>query len=98
MIVWEIIKGFGESTGIALLFQNDGWKQLIMIAIAVLLLYLAVFKEAEPYLLIPIGFGMLLVNLPGSDVYIKQVAGADTLYTASAFADYAGITELNAAA
>ena len=97
-IVWEIIKGFGESTGIALLFQNDGWKQLIMIAIAVLLLYLAVFKEAEPYLLIPIGFGMLLVNLPGSDVYIKQVAGADTLYTASAFADYAGITEFNAAA
>ena len=91
-IVWEIIRGFGESTGIALLFQNDGWKQLIMIAIAVVLLYLAVFKEAEPYLLIPIGFGMLLVNLPGSDVYIKQVAGADTLYTASAFADYAGIT------
>ena len=96
-MVWEIIKGFGESTGIAMLFQGDGWKQLIMIAIAVLLLYLAVFKEAEPYLLIPIGFGMLLVNLPGSDVYIKQVANADHLYTASAFADYIGISEMNAA-
>ena len=97
-MVWEIIKGFGESTGIAMLFQGDGWKQLIMIAIAVLLLYLAVFKEAEPYLLIPIGFGMLLVNLPGSDVYIKQVANADHLYTATAFADYIGISEMNAAA
>lgn len=97
-MVWEIIKGFGESTGIAMLFQGDGWKQLIMIAIAVLLLYLAVFKEAEPYLLIPIGFGMLLVNLPGSDIYIKQVANADHLYTATAFADYIGISEMNAAA
>ena len=91
-MVWEIIKGFGESTGIARLFQGDGWMQLIMIAIAVLLLYLAVFKEAEPYLLIPIGFGMLLVNLPGSDIYIKQVANADTVYTVGAFADYIGIT------
>ena len=91
-MVWEIIKGFGESTGIAKLFEGNGWMQLIMIAIAVLLLYLAVFKEAEPYLLIPIGFGMLLVNLPGSDVYIKQVANADTVYTVSAFADYVGIT------
>ena len=52
-MVWEIIRDFGESTGIAQLFASGGWKQLVMIAIAVLLLYLAVFKEAEPYLLIP---------------------------------------------
>ena len=91
-MVWEIITNFGESTGIAMLFEDGGWKQLVMIAIAVLLLYLAVFKEAEPYLLIPIGFGMLLVNLPGSDVYIKQIAHSDTLYTVNAFADYFGIS------
>ena len=53
-----------------------------MICIAVLLLYLAVFKDAEPYLLIPIGFGMLLVNLPGSDVYLKTVVNSDVKYTA----------------
>ncbi len=38
--------------------------ELIMICIACILLYLAIHKEYEPYLLIPIGFGMLLVNLP----------------------------------
>ena len=89
---WEIVRNFGESTGIAMLFQDGGWKQLIMIVIAIVLLYLAVFKEAEPYLLIPIGFGMLLVNLPGSNVYLKTLANAETVYTVSAFADYAGIT------
>ncbi|MBR2891706.1 MAG: sodium ion-translocating decarboxylase subunit beta [Bacilli bacterium] len=63
-----------------------------MILVAILLLYLAIFKKAEPYLLIPIAFGMLLVNLPESDVYLKQVANADTVFTASAFADYVGIS------
>ncbi len=95
-MVWEIVKNFGQSTGIMQFFQGDGWKQLIMILIAVLLLYLAIFKDAEPYLLIPIAFGMLLVNLPGSDVYLKQVANGDNLYTAYAFADYVGISSSNA--
>ncbi len=90
-MVWEIIKNFANETGIAMLFQNDGWKQLIMIGIAVLLLYLAIFKEAEPYLLIPIGFGMLLVNLPGSDIYVKTILNADTKYTAETFANYVSI-------
>lgn len=39
-------------------------KELIVIALALVLIYLAVAKEYEPYLLIPIGFGMLLANLP----------------------------------
>ena len=90
-MVWEIIKNFGTSTGFALLFQGDGWKQLIMIAIAVLLLYLAIFKEAEPYLLIPIGFGMLLVNLPGADVYVKT--SVDIKYTYIEFAKLVSISE-----
>ena len=89
-MIWEIIKNFGTSTGIAQLFQGDGWKQLIMIIIAVLLLYLAIFKEAEPYLLIPIGFGMLLVNLPGSDVYLK--ATVNTTYNAEGLANLLGIS------
>ena len=88
-MIWEILKNFGTSTGIAQLFQGDGWKQLIMIGIAILLLYLAIFKEAEPYLLIPIGFGMLLVNLPGSDVYLKT--NVDIKYTYETFAQLVGI-------
>ncbi len=88
-MIWEILKNFGTSTGIAQLFQGDGWKQLIMILIAILLLYLAIFKEAEPYLLIPIGFGMLLVNLPGSDVYLKS--NVDIKYTYETFANLIGV-------
>ena len=60
-----------------------------MIGIAILLLYLAIFKEAEPYLLIPIGFGMLLVNLPGSDVYLKS--NVDIKYTYETFAQLIGV-------
>ena len=61
-------KGFWDSTGVAQFFVDGGWKNLIMILIAVLLLYLAIFRKAEPYLLIPMGVGMLLANLPLSGV------------------------------
>jgi len=45
-------------------FVNQGaWKELVMIAVACLLLYLAIKKQYEPLLLMPIAFGMLLVNL-----------------------------------
>ncbi len=40
------------------------WGNALMIAIALLLIYLAIAKEMEPLLLVPIGFGMILVNLP----------------------------------
>ena len=55
-----------EESGFARLFnfENGGWKNLIMIAIACVLIYLAVKKGYEPLLLLPIAFGMLLVNLP----------------------------------
>src|SRR5699024_9126086 len=43
---------------------NMSLQELIVILIALVLIYLAVAKEYEPYLLIPIGFGMLLANLP----------------------------------
>lgn len=86
----EIIRDFCLNTGIAGFFAGS-WKEIIMICVAVFLLYLAIFKEAEPYLLIPIGFGMLLVNLPGSDVYFKTVA--EGRYTVDMFAQYASITK-----
>lgn len=53
-------------------FQNGGWKNLIMIAVACGLLYLAIKKQFEPLLLLPIAFGMLLVNLPLSGVMDPQ--------------------------
>ncbi|MBR4796897.1 MAG: sodium ion-translocating decarboxylase subunit beta, partial [Spirochaetia bacterium] len=43
-----------------------GWQRLIMLAIGFLIVYLAVVKGFEPLLLIPIGFGTILVNIPGA--------------------------------
>ena len=56
----EILREFWSSTG----FSAMTYKELIMITIACVFLYLAVAKKFEPYLLIPIAFGMLLVNMP----------------------------------
>ena len=85
----QIIGDFINETGIAQFFQAGGWKNLIMIAVACLLLYLAVAKKFEPYLLIPIATGMLLVNLPGSGVFVNSTK---ELYTLQEFASLAGIS------
>lgn len=61
-----------QSSGLYQLLSGDGWKYVVMIIIALVLLYLAVFKKFEPYLLIPIGFAMLLVNIPGTELFIKE--------------------------
>ncbi len=65
-----MLNAFGEffkSTGVYHLLtavETPGYKYLFMIGIACFLLYLAIRKGFEPLLLIPIAFGMLLVNLP----------------------------------
>ncbi len=70
----RVIGGFIEKTGIVWtinnLFADDVWaiRNIIMIAVALLLMYLAIKKKYEPLLLLPISFGMLLVNLPLSGV------------------------------
>ncbi|MFO7611209.1 MAG: sodium ion-translocating decarboxylase subunit beta [Clostridia bacterium] len=50
-------------------FMTMTWQQLLMIIISCFLLYLGIVKKYEPLLLIPIAFGMLLTNLPGSQMY-----------------------------
>jgi oxaloacetate decarboxylase beta subunit len=50
------------------LFSTDGLPNLVMIGIALVMFWLAIRKEVEPLLLLPIGFGCLLANLPLSDV------------------------------
>ena len=63
----ETLKGLWESTGIyTAIFAGDGWKNLIMIAVSLVLFYLAIAKKFEPLLLVPIAFGMLLINIPGA--------------------------------
>ena len=82
--IWNLIKEFAESSGIASFFANGGWKNLIMIAIAIVLVCLAIFKDVEPYLLLPISFGMMLANLtsmlPDLNQYVfYKVSVADAL-------------------
>ena len=60
---------FWNDMGFTSFFVGDGWKNAVMIAIACLLLYLAIKKEYEPLLLLPIAFGMLLSNIPDAGLF-----------------------------
>ena len=55
---------FASSGWAEIFFAEGGWKYAVMIAIACVLLYLAIVHQFEPLLLLPIGFGMLMANLP----------------------------------
>lgn len=56
----EILQNFFTASGLLSITLNE----MIMIIISLTLIYLAIAKDYEPYLLLPIAFGMLLVNLP----------------------------------
>lgn len=88
--IWDIIVAFFQDSGFARFFAAGGWLNLIMIIIAGVLIFLAIKKEFEPYLLLPIAFGMLLVNLPGvaAEVFDKGTSS----YNAISFAAEIGIT------
>ena len=67
----NFFKGLGniaKSTGFAKSLDGTGgdWRNYVMIAVACVLLYLAIVKQFEPLLLLPISFGMLLANLPAA--------------------------------
>ena len=67
--------GISQET-INLLLQgvtNITWQSLVMIAISLVLMYLAIVKKFEPLLLLPIAFGMLLTNLPGAEMYHREL-------------------------
>lgn len=58
-----------NSSGIAGFLVDGGWKNIIMILISFVFMYLAIAKGFEPLLLLPISFGMLLTNLPFAEMY-----------------------------
>ena len=77
--IGESLLNLWESTGLHELFSNfttSGWQNLVMVAIACLLVYLAVVKKFEPLLLLPIAFGMFIVNIPG--VYKILFGGSES--------------------
>ncbi len=67
--------GFFNSTMMVSVFGLQIPGELIMLIIACLLLYLGIVKKFEPLLLIPIAFGMLLVNLPISPIFLEGKNG-----------------------
>lgn len=65
----EMMKNLWESTG---LFQS-GWQNYVMMLIACVLLFVGIGLKKEPLLLVPIGFGMLFVNIPGAyEILMKE--------------------------
>ncbi len=69
--VTEVLQNIWTSSGFSLLFSD--WRQILMIAIACVLLYLGIVKKFEPLLLLGIAFGMLLTNLPGAGLFHPQL-------------------------
>ena len=67
----ESLMNFVDQSGISGIFAD--WRVLVMLVISCLLLYLAIVKQYEPLLLLPIAFGMLLTNLPGAGMYHTEL-------------------------
>lgn len=86
------ITEFVKSMGFVSLFKGDGWKNLVMIAVSCLLLYLAIVKKYEPLLLLPIAFGMLLTNLPDAGLYNANLFADGHVHWAE-FKDGAGLLD-----
>ena len=47
-------------------FMEGSWENYVMLVISFVLMYLAIVKKFEPLLLLPIAFGMFLINIPGA--------------------------------
>ena len=74
----ELFTNLGEilgNSGWAQIFGTgpDGLKYAVMIVVACVLLYLAIVKQFEPLLLLPIGFGMLMTNLPLDGIFHIEI-------------------------
>ena len=57
-----LLKNLWTTSGLA----NGEWQNYVMLLISFVLVYLAIVKKFEPLLLLPIAFGMFLINLPGA--------------------------------
>lgn len=88
-----------QETGIA----NFSWQQLLMIAVGGLLLYLAIVRQFEPLLLLPIGFGAILANIPnggfsepgGFLYYIYQVGIVSGVFPLLIFLGIGALTDFS---
>ena len=75
----DTLVGIFQSSGFARFGEPGGWLYAVMICVGCFLLYLAIVKEFEPLILLPMAFGMILANLPGSGVIHMQYFVGDGL-------------------
>jgi len=94
-IFTNIAEIFANSGWAQIFFVEEGWKYAVMLAVACVLLYLAIVHEFEPLLLLPIGFGMLMTNLPLDGIFHMEIFINETghinwelLGSAGGMADY----------
>ena len=90
-IIESLVK-FVETSGFMAFFEGEGWKCIVMIALACFLLYLAIKKQFEPLLLLPIAFGMLLTNLPGAEMFHSELFAGGHVHW-DIFVDKAGLID-----
>ena len=76
--IFETLKNIWETSGFYLMSAD--WRQLVMIVLACVLLYLGIVKKFEPLLLVGIACGMLLTNLPGAEVYHPELWQGEVNY------------------
>ncbi len=69
----DTLVGLVEGSGFMGFLVEGGWKNIIMILISFVLFYLAVVKQYEPLLMLPIAFGMMLTNLPITGLYHPEL-------------------------
>ena len=62
MNIGEIFINLWKSSG----FVQGSWENYVMILVSFVLMYLAIVKKFEPLLLLPIAFGMFIINIPGA--------------------------------
>ena len=81
-----------RSTGIYGFLQPGGWRNLVMIAVGLLLIRLAVARGFEPLLLIPIGTGAVLSNIPFAEIAARTVQrlGADGQVVVNVYGGFIG--------
>ena len=75
----DTLVGIFQSSGFTRFGEPGGYLYAIMICVGCFLLYLAIVKEFEPLILLPMAFGMILANLPGSGVIHMQYFVGDGL-------------------
>ncbi|MFI3168808.1 MAG: sodium ion-translocating decarboxylase subunit beta [Faecalibacterium sp.] len=77
----ETLLSIFKNSGFVAFTQDGGYLYLIMIVVGCGLLYLAIVKQFEPLILLPMAFGMILANLPGSGIiHMEYFVGEGLLH------------------